>query len=210
MNKIALALMLSLVCSSAVYAQTTAAADVNTSTYDLDLDNAEIRDLGNERTQLQIRAGMGFGTLTRSPTPTDAKSGTNFAAMIDLPVATGSTFNTGINYVQKGAAISGDDVRINYLVIPVQMKANFGHPRAFRWNIGLGPYVGIKTSTSGANTPDVSSYDLGGRGSLGLEFPLQPRYSILANADYDVGIKTIANDIRTRSVLVSLGLGIEI
>lgn len=208
MNKLSLA-VLSLVFVSVAQAQTA----VNASTTDIDLDSAMIDDLSNDRTQLQLRAGLGLGRLSNVGT-TENATGLNVAALIDLPVATGTSFLTGVNYVQKGASNGAADARINYLVIPVQLKANFGYPRAFRWSLGLGPYVGIKTSAYNTANKDnltgIAGYDIGGRVSAALDFPIQSRYSVIAGADYDVGLTNITATTQTRALLLSLGLGVEI
>ncbi|MBS1958604.1 MAG: PorT family protein [Bdellovibrionales bacterium] len=217
MNKLFLLSILSLISVSA-HAQTEtiniSSMDVQTNTPANDQDSELDENISDDRIAIEIRGGFNTNAIAsqNSSDSTNKAAGASGSVTVNLPIGdTTSTLNTGLSFVQRGAEAAGNHATIDYLVLPALLQANIGHVNAVRWNVGVGPYFGLKLATSGINSSNLKTLDLGMRGATGVEFPMDSTYSLLVGVTYDWGATDISANgaqIHNQGWCAGFGLGI--
>lgn len=116
----------------------------------------------------------------------------------------------------NGDAVSGVDIKLNYLTIPLMANWHFGHSR--NWYLNFGPYAGILVSArerqdnidlkSQFNTTDFG-LDIG----IGIKFPIGQYAHLFIEADGQGGITNIFKNnggITAQNARSSLNLGFTV
>jgi hypothetical protein len=123
----------------------------------------------------------------------DMKPGFHFGAAVEIPINSNLMFEPGIMFITKGVKMDDPDyevsskVNLNYLDLPLLLKASTSNNEGLGFYGALGPYIGI-----GLNGKATSEYD-GEEESNDIEF----------GSDED------EDDLKRLDIGISIGGGIE-
>lgn len=207
-------------------------------------------------TQIILKAVPSLGTLSADMGSLSTKMnfGIGFGVGFDASLGNTLSLETGVEWAKRGVAgemtlsetipdlgmsfqVSGtSSLTLNYLVVPMLLKAKFGTAQETRYFVGAGPYVGFFMSGNNSQkgtanlggtiqnfdeTQKISNEDVGTdfglRASAGAEVPLTSSLGMVLGAQYDFGFSNISKSddgprdaVSTRSLLLNAGLAIRL
>lgn len=131
--------------------------------------------LGIQQTHAQVdfglRGGVNFANFSDVDGDLDSRTGFLIGAYLDIgiPMAPFS-IQPEVTYNQKGAALGGSAVDVDYLEVPILAKFSFV-PGPASPHIYAGPYAGfvINSESNGTDISDNTETDFGGIIGAGLD-----------------------------------------
>jgi hypothetical protein len=160
-------------------------------------------------------------------------SGAAAGAYVGLPFATNWSFQTGVTWTQKGWERSDPQdlnvVKLDYLAVPLLLRYDFAQHERVGGLVYFGPALASRSGCSLSSTSHstgatvaascdeverqssgsvaFNSFDVGAVVGAGGRFSAG-RVNMIAAAQYDFGVKKIANsgDNKNRTATFSLGL----
>jgi len=164
----------------------------------------------NADAQIGIMAGVNFASVSAqaggADVSTDGRTGFNAGVFAAKGGIVG--FAGGLFYSQKGFAVSGNEVKLDYLEIPLMLRVKFLMLRAYG-----GPNLAFELSCNSDSeslvscSDDTESFDFGWKVGVGgtlLFFNLDVAY-IYGTTNIS---KVEGTSIKNRVIQVDLGLGI--
>lgn len=172
-----------------------------------------------------IKGGMNVASLSGGEySEADNRIGLTAGASIDINfpmVPLG--IESGVYYSQKGSvyedALIEEELRLDYVEIPVMAKLRVGPPAPVRLHFLMGPYVGIpvnaeytEETSAGSATVDLSDevhdVDYGLMGGVGLDLSLGLT-SFNIQARYSHGFMNVFENANAKNRVFSLVAGIR-
>ncbi|MEO8211088.1 MAG: porin family protein [bacterium] len=182
-----------------------------------------------------IEGGVGIRSLRIDPKDSSTKTGIGFMGGIAGQLNLSPTFSLrlGVGYERKGADLETKigtttvkgKANIDYVAIPLLLRANFGNGKKIKFFLNAGPYVGIllankiKTDAYGTipesefdNKDSTKKIDFGISGGIGINFLVGTSSSFTIGARDNFGLTNIndektagASEIKTNSAQLILG-----
>jgi hypothetical protein len=168
--------------------------------------------------RFRIAPGISLSTLATTSTSSVASMGLGFKfgvaseTMISNSTSLygGLEFMSRITEVSSNSSSSQGDITLNYLVIPLLMRAHFD-----RFAIGAGPYLGINLSAKGtvggtSSDLEVDDTDLGLRAYGTYDFEIET--SGFIGLGYDFGLTNLneSGSISTENRTLFFDIGVRI
>jgi hypothetical protein len=165
------------------------------------------------QTEIGVKAGLTFATISESNLSPNFESKTGFAAGVHFgfPIGTNFMIQPEALITQQGAGISDSDgeIKLNYLQVPLNLRLNFGSG-SVRPFILAGPYAAFKLSCDIDDSfDDDCDNDISGT-DYGFDFGGGIRFSnFLLEARYNLGLADVSDlelDSKQRVFMVMVGI----
>lgn len=164
---------------------------------------------------LSITAGPTFATLSGDDTDGfDSKTGFFVAAGTIIPLNETFSIDPHLAYVQKGADVSGDELSLDYIEIPVLLTANIPLSESASVGLSAGPQVAFNTGCDDAgfdcsDEDDLNTTDFGILTSAGIGFPLSETVGLAVGGGADFGLTDVfdSGDGSNRAYYIFVNLG---
>lgn len=116
-----------------------------------------------QEVQFGIKGGVNFATLSGDTSGLDSRTAFSIGALSEIPISEVFSFQPEILYSSQGADAEGDDVKIDYLNIPIMGK----YYVAKGTSLEFGPQIGLLLSANseiddeGDIKDEVKGFDFG-------------------------------------------------
>jgi opacity protein-like surface antigen len=164
------------------------------------------------QTEIGVKAGLTFATISESNLSPNFENKTGFVAGVHFGFPLGKNFmlQPEALITQQGAGVANtdDEISLNYLTIPLNLRLNFGSGNV-RPFILAGPYAAFKLSCDIDDTfdddcdNDISGTDWGFDFGGGIKFS-----KIFIEARYNLGLQDVSSlelDSKQRVFMVMVG-----
>lgn len=159
-----------------------------------------------------IKGGLAFATISENDLTPNIDSRLGWLAGAHLTLGAGLfSIQPEALIAQLGAESGGDELKLNYFVVPVNLRLNFGMGAPVSPFILAGPYAAFNLSCDldnvGECDDDIESTDFGVDFGAGLKFGGR----FFAEARYMLGLKELSDitpefDSKNRAFVIMAGI----
>lgn len=118
-----------------------------------------------------------------------SRDGVAFGAHFDYYFSETWSLRTGLHYLPMGAQDTQSSLDLNYVAIPMNANWHFGSTKRWNLNFGFSPSFLVGAELDGQDVSDqTKSFQLSLSYGIGHKFPISDNFSLLIEAQNDLGI----------------------
>lgn len=151
-----------------------------------------------------LKAGLNFANLSGDVSGNSTLTSFHFGVYGQKALSDALTLQPELLYYGAGTSFDSDDVKINYLMIPIMFKYGLGD----KFNIQAGPQIGFLMSTDPSDTKDIlKGTDFGLNLGAGVSFG-----KLSVDARYSIGLANIADadGFELKNNVIQLSVGFQL
>lgn len=177
---------------------------------------------GQNSVKTGVKGGINFATFTGADATYDSRTGFVIGgfAKFSLP-DTPYSIQPEIHYSQRGAVDDGNEIRIDYLDVPVLLKYSFSQGGSVQPNLFAGPYASMRLSAEqeggagglfgGSSNIESQTESVDYGALIGAGFDVEVGTSIFTvDARYGFGLADVFRNESGKNRLFSVTIGISL